>query len=278
MYRTTILTLVVASAFLAGHAAGQPCCSSVADAWLTRVSHTQAEQPHWITPLVTVTPRLEQELRSDLVWQDQLHDRSTTLYGNGKGLELIPTEHTEVIFGIPAYIEHHRAGKPDGLGDVSFLLKYRLLSANEQQGNYILTAFLGASVPTGTHGNSVDHDIFTPTLALGKGVGAFDLQSTLGVSVPDGGIDSLGTPVQWNTALQYVVHGAIWPEAEVNLTSWPNGDKGGETQVFLTPGVVVGRFPIWQRLGVTLGIGVQLAVTSTRTANRNWILSARLPF
>ncbi len=28
-------------------------------------------------------------------------------------------------------------------GDVSFLVKYRLLSANEEQGNYILTAFFG---------------------------------------------------------------------------------------------------------------------------------------
>src|SRR5690349_18005915 len=25
--------------------------------WFQRVSHTQSEQPHWITPLVTVTPR-----------------------------------------------------------------------------------------------------------------------------------------------------------------------------------------------------------------------------
>src|SRR5690348_15048196 len=34
-----------------------------------RVSATQAEQPHWVTPLVTVTPRLEQEIRSDFVRQ-----------------------------------------------------------------------------------------------------------------------------------------------------------------------------------------------------------------
>ena len=32
-----------------------------------RVSATQAEQPHWVTPLVTVTPRLEQEIRTDFV-------------------------------------------------------------------------------------------------------------------------------------------------------------------------------------------------------------------
>ena len=27
--------------------------------WFARVSKTQAEQPHWITPVATVTPRLE---------------------------------------------------------------------------------------------------------------------------------------------------------------------------------------------------------------------------
>jgi hypothetical protein len=32
-------------------------------------SETQAEQPHWITPLNTMTPRLEQEFRCDIQWQ-----------------------------------------------------------------------------------------------------------------------------------------------------------------------------------------------------------------
>ena len=39
--------------------------------YLARVSATQAEQPHWVTPLVTVTPRLEQELRTDFVYSPQ---------------------------------------------------------------------------------------------------------------------------------------------------------------------------------------------------------------
>jgi hypothetical protein len=34
--------------------------------WLDRSDQAKADQPHWMTPLVTVTPRLEQELRSDL--------------------------------------------------------------------------------------------------------------------------------------------------------------------------------------------------------------------
>ena len=37
--------------------------------WFNMVSKTQAEQPHWITPLNTTTPRLEQEFRYDIQWQ-----------------------------------------------------------------------------------------------------------------------------------------------------------------------------------------------------------------
>jgi hypothetical protein len=31
--------------------------------WFARVEQAQASQSHWMTPLTTVTPRLEQELR-----------------------------------------------------------------------------------------------------------------------------------------------------------------------------------------------------------------------
>lgn len=96
--------------------------------------------------------------------------------------------------------------------------------------------------------------------------------------MPDDAPGTPGTPILWNTALQYRVLEKLWPEVEVNLTSWPNGDKSGETQVFLTPGIILGRIPIWQRLAFTVGTGMQVAVTHTRGANRNVILTARVPF
>ena len=70
----------------------------------------------------------------------------------------------------------------------------------------------------------------------------------------------------------------VWPEFEVNLTTWPNGENSGQTEVFLTPGLVVGRLPLWERLGLTLGAGVQIAATNFRSANHNGIVSIRLPF
>ncbi len=251
---------------------------SILTDWLATVSRTQAEQPHWVTPLVTVTPRLEQEWRSDFVSQNQPHGTSTLNYGNGKGLELIPTEHTEIILGVPAYIQHNHSKLNDGWGDVNFLVKYRLLSANEEEGNYILTAFLGASAPTGSHDNSARQATFTPTLAFGKGWGSFDVQGTVAGRIPDGDVGRLGTPFLSNTAFQYLVADRVWPEFEVNLTQWPNGDKAGNTEVLLTPGIVVGRLPLWKRLGLTLGTGVQIAASHFHTTNNNWIVSVRLPF
>ena len=50
-----------------------------------RVSATQAEQPHWITPLVTVTARLEQEFRPDFVRQINPKLTETWNFGNSKG-------------------------------------------------------------------------------------------------------------------------------------------------------------------------------------------------
>jgi hypothetical protein len=56
-----------------------------------------------MTPVVTVTPRLEQECRYDQSWQNRGDFVGQTSYGGGKGLELIPTLNTEVIIGVPAY-------------------------------------------------------------------------------------------------------------------------------------------------------------------------------
>jgi hypothetical protein len=42
-----------------------------------------------------------------------------------------------------------RFGARAGFGDWQFLVKYRLAAANEEHGNYILTAFFPMSLSTG---------------------------------------------------------------------------------------------------------------------------------
>ncbi len=246
--------------------------------WFQRVEQTQSEQPHWITPLVTVTPRLEEEFRYDFFRQQLTGGARRYVYGGGKGLELIPARRVEIILGVPAYFVHTPARGLDGWGDTSFLVKYRLLSSNEQRKNCILTFFFAASVPTATDGNGADHALFTPTVAAGKGWGKFDVQSTLGVAIPSGQLGRLGSPLAWNAAFQYHVLRRLWPELEVNSTFWPNGDRSGKNQVFLTPGLVVGRLHLWKRIGLTLGTGIQIAATRFHTYNHNWVVTFRLPF
>ena len=58
-----------------------------------------------------------------------------------------------------------------------------------------------------------NHFIYTPTIAFGKGWGDFDVQSTLGISVPDGsGEKTFGTPLALNVAAQYRVAKYFWPD------------------------------------------------------------------
>lgn len=246
--------------------------------WFARVDKTQSEQPHWVTPLATTTPRLEEELRYDQLWQVNNKGVSTDNYDGGKGLELIPFERVEVIFNAPPYLVHHTATAKDGFGDIAFLVKYRLLSSNEEHRNYILTAFLGWSLPTGQYTNGAVHAIVTPTIAYGKGFHHFDAQGTFGIGLPVADTSLIGRTYSWNNALQYHLLRKLWPEMELNTTFFQDGPRDGEKQNFVTPGLVIGRLHLTRRLGLTFGGGYQIATTRFHTNNHNAILSIRLPF
>ena len=79
--------------------------------WLAMVSASQAAQPSWMTPLVTVTPRLEQEFRFDFYDQQngtgsQGNGQRLVNYGGpgGPRVEFIPTYDTELILAPPPYV------------------------------------------------------------------------------------------------------------------------------------------------------------------------------
>ena len=262
-----------------------PANSSIVDYfqdWFSRVSAIQAAQPHWVTPLVTVTPRLEEELRYDQFWESLTGGPTLINYGGGggKGVELIPFNPVEIIIGIPSWQTVNTEPQKKGWTDESFLVKYRLLAANVENGDYIVTAFMGLTVPNGSNPISTHHFAYSPTVAFGKGFGDFNVQSTVGVSVPENGGSRVGagTPILFNTAFQYHMLKYLWPEVETNYTYWPNGEHRDLSQLFITPGLVIGRIPIAGRVGLTLAAGCQVAVTNDPLYHRNVILSARLPF
>ncbi len=254
-----------------------------------RVTATQNQQPHWITPVATVTPRLEQEFRTDFVHQFNPKRFGIWNYDNGKGLELIPERHTELLINLPPFYDRSN-GEQDGFGDISFLLKERIFARNEEHGNGIITAFLGASVPTGKNGNGSCCAIVTPTLALGKGFGQLALTSTAGGSLPVTNSVGLGHTITWNNVVQYraAKTGAarlFWPEMEFNSSFYRGGPNDGKAAAFATPGLVIGRIPLNHdakgkpgRLGLTFGAGEQIAVTHFHTYNHATILTVRIPF
>lgn len=246
--------------------------------WFSRVDKIQSEQPHWITPLATVTPRLEEEVRYDIDWLTANNGITTENFGGGKGLELIPFQNVEVLLNPPPYIAHNNPAIPNGFGDFSFTVKYRLLSANEQHGNYILTAFFGASFPTGSHTNGAKAAMLTPTIAYGKGYGFFDVQGTFGVSFPASDTNILGRTIAWNNTAQIHILKKVWPEIEANSTFFEGGKNNGLKQAFITPGLMIGKIHIAKRIGLTFGGGFQIAVTHFHLNNHNVILSIRFPF
>jgi hypothetical protein len=245
--------------------------------WFNMVSETQAEQPHWITPLATTTPRLEQEFRYDMQWQTHNNGVTTDNYGVSKGLEIIPAEKFEVILAVPPYVVNSPASA-DGFGDWQFLVKYRIATGNEQHGNYILTAFFQMSFPTGQYTQGALSPVITPTIAYGKGFRDFDIQGTAGISVPTGNEQAIGRNLTWNNTFQYRIFKKIWPETEVNFTHYYRGEHSGNTLVYLTPGLVLGKFHLWHRLGCTVGGGFEIAATSFHPTNHIPILSVRFPF
>ena len=173
--------------------------------WLDMVSAIQAQQPNWMTPLVMVTPRLEQEFRFD--FYDQQNAAANSPNGNGQHfynyggpggarVELIPYYNTELILAPPPYeTASGPKGSAEGAGDwPAFLVKYRFLSANAQNGDYIVTGFFQMWDPLGTPAK-ISNNVLTaqPTLAFGKGSGDFDIQMTISQQYPVAALASLAT-------------------------------------------------------------------------------------
>jgi hypothetical protein len=251
--------------------------------WFNRVDKTQSEQPHWMTPVATTTPRLEEEFRYDQDWLQHVDGYTWNEYDGAKGLELIPWYKTELIIQTPPYYNY--GGDPsetNGSGDIAFLVKYRILSRNEQHGNYILTAFLGWSIPTGTYSNGqvtgANSATITPTVAYGKGYGNFDVQGTFGVQNPTTNDLVNGRNYLWNNTLQYRVVKKLWPEIEFNTTHYQDGEHAGKALNYITPGIVAGRFMLTKRVGMSIGGGFQIATTQFYRNNHNGIFTIRFPF
>ena len=264
-------------------------------AWYDRVDAAQASQPHWMTPITTVTPRLEEEYRYDQFQQFLQNGAEVNNYFGGKGLELIPTTTNEILINVPAFEQRTQVVRKGmnvapatGFADGNFVtIKQRLLSANEENGNYILTAFLGFQAPTGiTAFTNRPAWIVTPTLAGGIGWGDFDIQGTVSYTLPTDERNHIGNTLLTSATLQYHFLEYFWPEFALNDTQWTSGERADRNQLFVSPGIMFGRFQIYNRVKFNFGIAYQVAVVPdhaitdplTPLYNHAWILSMRMTF
>ncbi len=177
----------------------------------------------------------------------------------------------------------------------SFLIKYRFISANKDNGDYIVTAFFQMSDPLVAPAK-ISNNVLTaqPTLAFGKGWGDFDIQSTVSAQFPvarsmdpatqpvrlseTSAIPSFGTPPSSIICSQY-----FWPELEVNYEYWPNGEHVGLNQVLLTPGLILGSLQDrmdspTRPINLIVGAGYQVAVTPNPVVQNNFVGTIRITF
>ena len=251
--------------------------------WESRTTATQAKQPSWPPPLVSPYPMLIQVFRADFTRQITPTQTSTWNYGAGRGLNLIPGFNSEVDVYYAPYLQHNTPKVKDGFGDVGFLYKYRILSKNEKDGNYMLSAQLSATIPTGSHSNGSPDSSISPTVLAGKGFGKLDVISCLGGTLPTEETNKVGRSIAWNTTAQYHLSKYVWPELESNATWFFAGKNNGKMQNFVTPGVLFSKFKLrpsdeTSRAGLAFGAAMQIATSQFHTYNHELAFTSRLVF
>lgn len=247
-----------------------------------RASIAQSKQPSWSVPLNQPYPMLIQVVRYDAARQITPTHTNTINFGSSKGLNIIPGFNSEIDVYPPSYFVHNSSAR-DGFGDPTFGYKYRIASGNETHGDYVISAQLFATIPTGSYSNGGADAVLTPTLETGKGWGRFDVISCLGGTLPTGDILKPGRTIAWNTTAQLKTHKYFFPELESNATYFFGGKNDGQTQHFLEPGLTAGKFKVHPgdetgRAGFAFGAGMQIATSQFHCYNHALVFTSRFLF
>ncbi|ADV81587.1 transporter [Terriglobus saanensis] len=247
-----------------------------------RATATQSKQPGWAVPLFAPHSGLIQSIRQDFTRQIGTTGTETWNYGGGKGVNFIPLPNTQVDINFPPYFQRS-SGTVDGAGDFSFGVKYRLATAKEKKGNYSVMVGIAAAVPTGSYSNGATHTVISPNVAVGKGWGRFDVQSSALINLPTGNTGRLGRHVTWHTLAQVHLGKYFWPEIENSTTFYQGGTNDGRVQNHILPGLMFGKIKFKpedpkSRTGISVGAGMQFATTHFHVHDHMPIFSARFTF
>jgi hypothetical protein len=245
--------------------------------WLARATQTRSHQPNWVTPLITASANLEEAVIYDTSRKLQTNDSSLWALGGPRGVQFLPFGKFQITYGATPYEMHVNSKSHDGFGDTSFALKYRFASGNAENGNFAFSGLINTSIPTGSYQNGQQSAIVSPVLLGEKGWGNFNIQTTVGAALPLAHTASIGRQYTWNTAFQYRIGRLLVPELESNMLAYQSGPSHGQKQLYLLPGLIVGRFPVTRSAALSFGVGMQIAATHDHAFNHNLIFSVRLP-
>jgi len=257
-----------------------PAPQSFKDRFFAHNNDMAALQPSWPTPLVESDPRLTQYYRFAFSNQYTAARTQTVNYGNSRGGGIIAWNRIQIDWLPPSYIQHNSSAA-DGFGDTAALVKYRIVSGNAEHGNYILTALLNHTFASSPR-NGAATDSWNPTLAGGIGfLRHFDVETSLGGSMPTGKIATQGRSIAWNALLHDHLSQHVWLELENNATFYFAGSHDGKMQNFVTPAA----FYIFKRTEwkpthpfLVFTSGMQIATSGFHTYNHNWISEMRILF
>jgi hypothetical protein len=240
-----------------------------------------ALQPAWPTPVQQSDPRLTQYYRFAFSNEYTPTGTQTVSYGNARGGGIVAWNRCQFDVLSPPYIQHNSSAA-DGFGDTSLLMKFRIVSANAEHGNYIATAILTHTFATGSAKNGAPTDSWSPTLVGGKGITKkIDVESSLGGTMPTGKIATQGRSIVWNALVQDHVSRSFWLELENNATFYNRGPHDGLMQNFVTPGAFyVFRRKDWEPTHPFLVFcgGMQIATSRFHNYNHNLIAEMRILF
>jgi hypothetical protein len=280
----TVKTILMAT-FLGAAAlcAGSALVSAQETVWEEVRSHNArmtAVQPSWMAPLIQSDSRLGQAVRLSASQASAPGERMIS-YGNNHGISVIGGTRWQLDLNPPAYFRNHSAQYPDGWGNASTQLKYRILSGNAERGNFALTAIVAEGFGPRAYQNDALTGYSVPKLAAGKAFGRFNAQTTLGGWLPTGKIDKQGRAIEWNVTGQVHASARTWFDVEENATYFFDGPVDGRTQNFLTPaGFLLVRANGWgfRHPAAVLDGGMQIATSRFYLYNHNLITELRILF
>jgi hypothetical protein len=237
-------------------------------------------QPTWMGPLIQSDARLTQAAKVS-VSNASVDGAHVTSYGNNHGVSLLGGRRFQFDFNPPSYFQVSSPAMPDGFGNASTQVKYRIASGNAGHGNFALSAALCRSFGGGYEQNGMLTGAYFPKLLAGKAWGRFVVQSALNGVLPEGKIAEQGRAIEWNSALQLHATAHAWFDIEDNVTHFAAGPDDGKTQNFVTPAAFfMVRRSSWEPAHTVLvfDAGIQIATSSFHTYNHNLVSEMRILF